>query len=42
MINTKPMIKNTFKELLSEFKKFKIQKYESKTIRKEINVKSSI
>ena len=42
MINTKSMMKNTLKELLSEFKKFKIQRYQSKTIRKEINVKSSI
>ena len=25
MINTKPMIKNKFKELLSELKKFKVQ-----------------
>ena len=41
-INTKPIIKNKLKELLSELKKFKVQTILVLTIRNEMIVKSSI
>ena len=42
LINTKPVIKNKLKELLSELKKFKVQTILVLTIRNEMIVKSSI
>ena len=40
--DTKSAIKNKLKELLSKFKKFKVQSVLSQVIRKEMIVKSSI
>ena len=42
LINTKPMIKNKLKELLTEFKKFKVQAIIALEYKKKIIIKSSV
>ena len=42
LINTKPMIKNKLKELLTELKKFKVQAIIALEYKKKIIIKSSV